>query len=46
MGKKPDIMVLDQYVDKIIELTYVECSCIICSTTKKTNDEVKLWRKP
>jgi len=45
MGKKPDVMVLDQYVDKIIELTYVECSRIVCSTTKKANDEVKLWRE-
>ncbi|GES81253.1 hypothetical protein GLOIN_2v1776328 [Rhizophagus clarus] len=45
MGKKPDVMVLDQYVDKIIELTYVECSRIVCSATKKANDEVKLWRE-
>lgn len=45
MGKKPDIMVLDQYVDKIFELIYVECSRIVCSTTKKANDEVKLWRE-
>ncbi|GES92512.1 hypothetical protein GLOIN_2v1776328 [Rhizophagus clarus] len=42
MRKKPDIMVLDQYMDKIIKLTYVECSRIICNTTKKANDEVKL----
>jgi hypothetical protein len=45
IGKKPDIMVLDQYVNKIIELIYVECSHIVCSTTKKENDEVKLWRE-
>jgi hypothetical protein len=32
-------------VDKIIELTYVEYSRIVCSTTKKENDEVKLWRE-
>ncbi|GES74930.1 hypothetical protein GLOIN_2v1776328 [Rhizophagus clarus] len=48
MEKKPelpDVMVLDQYVDKIIELIYVECSRIVCSATKKANDEVKLWRE-
>lgn len=45
MGKKPDIMVLDQYVDKIIKLTYVEYLHIVCSTTKKANDKVKLWRE-
>ncbi|CAG8788435.1 34064_t:CDS:2, partial [Racocetra persica] len=45
IGKKPDIMALMKYKEKINELIYVESSRIICDDTKKTEDEVKLWRE-
>jgi len=45
MGKKPDIMGLLKQDEKIIELMYTESSRIICSKSKKADDDVKLWRK-
>ncbi|EXX74337.1 hypothetical protein RirG_052040 [Rhizophagus irregularis DAOM 197198w] len=45
MGKKPDAMALVNYGGRINELVYAECSRIICNDTKKSNDEVKLWRE-
>ena len=45
MGKKPDIMGLLKQDEKIIELLYTESSCIMCSNSKKSDDEVKLWRE-
>ena len=45
MGKKPDVMGLIKQDDKIFELIYTESSCIICSETKKEEDDVKLWRE-
>ncbi|PKB98565.1 hypothetical protein RhiirA5_431170 [Rhizophagus irregularis] len=31
--------------EKIIELLYTESSRIVCSNSKKSDDEVKLWRE-
>jgi hypothetical protein len=45
MGKKPDIMGLFIQDEKIIELLYTESSRIVCSKSKKADDEVKLWRE-
>ena len=45
MGKKPDIMGLLKQDEKIIELLYTESSRIVCSNSKKSDDEVKLWRE-
>ncbi|KAG9301859.1 hypothetical protein G9A89_004538 [Geosiphon pyriformis] len=45
MGKKPDIMGLLKWGDKFLELLYVESSRILCSNSKKTDDDVKLWRE-
>uniref|UniRef100_U9TZ88 Uncharacterized protein n=1 Tax=Rhizophagus irregularis (strain DAOM 181602 / DAOM 197198 / MUCL 43194) TaxID=747089 RepID=U9TZ88_RHIID len=44
-GKKPDIMGLLEQDEKIIELLYTESSRIVCSNSKKSDDEVKLWRE-
>ena len=45
MGKKPDVMGLLKQDKKIIELMYTESSRIICSKSKKADDDVKLWRE-
>ncbi|GES80357.1 hypothetical protein GLOIN_2v1776328 [Rhizophagus clarus] len=45
MGKKPDVMGLLKQNEKIIELMYTESSRIICSKSKKEDDDVKLWRE-
>jgi hypothetical protein len=45
MGKKPDVMGLLKHDQKIIELMYTESSRIICSTSKKADDDIKLWRE-
>ena len=45
MGKKPDIMGLLKRDEKILELMYVESSRIICTNSKKVDDDVKLWRE-
>ena len=45
MGKKPDVMGLLKQDEKIIELMYTESSRIICSKSKKADDDVKLWRE-
>ena len=45
MGKKPDIMGLLKWDEKILELMYVESSRIICTNSKKIDDGVKLWRE-
>ncbi|RHZ84087.1 hypothetical protein Glove_85g72 [Diversispora epigaea] len=43
--KKPDVMVMAKYRDKIFELAYVESSRILCTRLKKEDDLVKLWRE-
>ncbi|RHZ47607.1 hypothetical protein Glove_575g27 [Diversispora epigaea] len=45
MGKKPDIMALEKCNGKLVEFLYVESSRIVCSSTKKADDEIKLWRE-
>src|SRR5688572_8744398 len=45
MEKKPDIMGIMKQEEKILELVYVESSCIICTNSKKEDDAVKLWRE-
>ena len=45
MGKKPDVIGLLKQDEKIIELMYTESSRIICSKSKKADDDVKLWRE-
>ncbi|CAG8855467.1 33043_t:CDS:2, partial [Gigaspora margarita] len=44
-GKQPDIMFLEMCREKIYELMYIECLCLICTDRKKKDDEVKLWRE-
>ncbi|RHZ69233.1 hypothetical protein Glove_286g22 [Diversispora epigaea] len=45
IGKKPDVMVMTKYRDKVFELTYVESSRVICTKSKKDDDSIKLWRE-
>src|SRR5688572_3881294 len=45
IGKKPDIMLMEKYGNKIFEIAYVESSCIVCTNSKKDGDSVKLWRE-
>ena len=45
MGKKPNVMGLLKQDEKIIELMYTESSRIICSKSKKVDDDIKLWRE-
>ena len=45
MEKKSDVMGLLKQDEKIIELMYTESSRIICSKSKKADDDVKLWRE-
>ncbi|KAG9300974.1 hypothetical protein G9A89_005032 [Geosiphon pyriformis] len=45
MGRRPDIMLVVKYLETVFELMYVECSRLICSRQKKTDDEIKLWRE-
>ncbi|RHZ63295.1 hypothetical protein Glove_330g73 [Diversispora epigaea] len=45
MGKKPDIMTLEKCNGKLVEFLYVESSRIVCSSTKKADNEIKLWRE-
>ncbi|RHZ69207.1 hypothetical protein Glove_287g55 [Diversispora epigaea] len=45
MGKKPDIMALENCDGKLVEFLYVESSRIVCIATKKTDDGIKLWRE-
>ncbi|CAG8784910.1 35726_t:CDS:1, partial [Racocetra persica] len=42
IGKKPDVMVLVEHKEKINELLYVECSCILCTKQKKADISMKL----
>ncbi|RHZ87882.1 hypothetical protein Glove_29g92 [Diversispora epigaea] len=42
MGKKPDIMALENCDGKLVEFLYVESSRIVCTATKKTDDGIKL----
>jgi len=43
MGKKPDIMALENCDGKLVEFLYVESSRIVCTATKKKDNEIKLW---
>src|SRR6266511_653258 len=43
--RNPNVMGLLKQDEKIIELIYTESSRIICSKSKKADDDVKLWRK-
>ena len=45
MGRRPDIMLVVKYLETVFELMYVECSRLISSPQKKTDDEIKLWRE-
>jgi hypothetical protein len=38
-------MYLIKYEDKIFELVFGECSCVLCNDIKKKDDEIKLWRE-
>jgi hypothetical protein len=45
IGKKPDAM-LAMYINNIkYELMYVETSQICCTSRKRDDDHVKLWRQ-
>ncbi|RIB16634.1 hypothetical protein C2G38_1495689 [Gigaspora rosea] len=45
LGKQQDFMYLQKREGKIFELVYGECSRLLCSDTKKKDDEIKLWRE-
>ncbi|RIA85862.1 hypothetical protein C1645_830139 [Glomus cerebriforme] len=45
MEKKPDIMGLLKQNEKIIKLMYTKSLHIVCSNSKKSDDDIKLWRK-
>ena len=38
-------MYLQKREGKIFELVFGECSHLLCSDTKKKEDEIKLWRE-
>ncbi len=44
-GRRPDIMFIGKYWERIFELIYIECFRLICSLQKKINDEIKLWQE-
>ncbi|KAG9287403.1 hypothetical protein G9A89_023775 [Geosiphon pyriformis] len=44
-GRRPDIMLEVKYLETVFELMYVECSRLTCTSQKKTDDEIKLWRE-
>ena len=45
LGRRPDIMFVAKYRETIFELMYIECSRLICTSQKKIDDDVKLWRE-
>ena len=45
MGRRPDIMLIIKYLEITFELMYVEYSHLFCSSQKKTDDKIKLWRE-
>ncbi|CAG8555083.1 8114_t:CDS:2, partial [Acaulospora morrowiae] len=45
LGKRPDIMIIMKHNGKNYKLLYTECSCLTCTTQKKKDDKVKLWRE-
>ncbi|CAG8664084.1 10202_t:CDS:2, partial [Racocetra persica] len=44
-GKRPDIMFIINYKERIHELTFAECSRLVCTEDKEKTDQVKLWRE-
>ncbi|CAG8575266.1 1880_t:CDS:2, partial [Paraglomus brasilianum] len=44
-GKSPDIMAIERWEEKVIELLYVESSRVVCTDKKANDDYVKLWRE-
>ncbi|CAG8797122.1 44526_t:CDS:2, partial [Gigaspora margarita] len=45
IGKKPDLIALVKYAVKTFEIAYVECSRVVCASSKKADASVKLWRE-
>ncbi|RHZ45686.1 hypothetical protein Glove_661g55 [Diversispora epigaea] len=45
LGRRPDIMFVMKCGEKNYELLYAECSRLTCTTRKKKNNGVKLWRE-
>ncbi|CAG8685732.1 5566_t:CDS:1, partial [Ambispora leptoticha] len=45
MRRHLDIMLVVKYLETVFELMYVECSRLICTPQKKTDDEIKLWQE-
>ncbi|RIB15746.1 hypothetical protein C2G38_2092579 [Gigaspora rosea] len=43
--RRPDIMLLGNYLETTFELMNIECTRLFCSPQKKTDDEIKLWRE-
>ncbi|RIB25842.1 hypothetical protein C2G38_2138590 [Gigaspora rosea] len=44
-GKRPDVMLIAKYKNKMHELIYAVCSRLVCTDTKKNDDWAKLWRE-
>ena len=44
-SKSPDIMAIERWEEKVIELLYVESSRVVCTDKKANDDYVKLWRE-
>ncbi|CAG8663898.1 4999_t:CDS:2, partial [Dentiscutata heterogama] len=44
-GKRPDIMLIEEYDGKLYELIFAECSRLICPKRKEDDDKIKLWRE-
>ncbi|CAG8654067.1 6716_t:CDS:2, partial [Paraglomus occultum] len=40
-----DAFFIIKYLETVFELMYAECSRLICSPQKKTDDKIKLWRE-
>ncbi|RGB31571.1 hypothetical protein C1646_763908 [Rhizophagus diaphanus] len=45
LERRPDIIFIIKFGDRVFELMYTECSHLICSEKKKNDDRIKLWRE-
>ncbi|CAG8634224.1 42724_t:CDS:2 [Gigaspora margarita] len=45
VGRRPDIMFMVKHLDVLFEIMYVECSRLVCTSQKKVDDDIKLWRE-
>ncbi|CAG8492054.1 13800_t:CDS:1 [Cetraspora pellucida] len=44
-GRHPDIMFIVKHLDVLFKIMYVEYSRLVCTSQKKDDDDIKLWRE-